>query len=348
MDDALVNVLATCDKEVKILTSPDGSEILLLPYGGRILGLFSAGSRENFFWTNPLLKKPETAITFFSGKDWQNTGGDRTWLAPEIDFFFPKFPDRTEYVQPRQLDPGNYAVRGVENQIELINECSLVPSRSKKEIQIRISKKIEPAPNPIRYEPMLESLFAVEYAGYTLISTLELLAPNDEATIGLWNLLQMPHTGTMLIPTFSRTNPNIYFGDLSEDDLIVGEHMVCYRMRAAGEQKIGVRAVCATGRVGYMRSGDAWSLVVRKFTVNPSGEYVDVPWQNSDDLGYGVQACNVNSGLGSFSELEYHVPAIGGKTGHDRCTDTTQVWAFRGAGEKIIRLAQFLLGRLAL
>ena len=50
------------------------------------------------------------------------------------------------------------------------------------------------------------------------------------------------------------------------------------------------------------------------------------------DLGYAVQACNIHSALGEFSELEYHVPAIGPGTGRMRSEDVSQTWAFRGTG----------------
>jgi hypothetical protein len=85
------------------------------------------------------------------------------------------------------------------------------------------------------------------------------------------------------------------------------------------------------------------TLIVRNFVVNPSGEYVDVPWRDPDDLGYSTQACNVNSALGAFSELEYHIPAIGGKTGRARCDDAAQVWAFCGPEEAIRAVAHCLL-----
>ena len=78
--------------------------------------------------------------------------------------------------------------------------------------------------------------------------------------------------------------------------MIIDDHLVRYRMRAQGEHKLGVRAVAVTGRVGYLHeAGDGlWSLIVRNFFVNPSGEYVDVPWGDTDDMGYSTQACNVN------------------------------------------------------
>jgi hypothetical protein len=65
-----------------------------------------------------------------------------------------------------------------------------------------------------------------------------------------------------------------------------------------------------------------------------------VPWDETQDFGYALQACNVSSGLGNFSELEYHVPAIGAGTGLVRCEDISQTWAFRGdrtAIERIVR-----------
>jgi len=52
----------------------------------------------------------------------------------------------------------------------------------------------------------------------------------------------------------------------------------------------------------------------------------------------------VNGALGCFSELEYHIPAIGYGTGCSRCDDEAQVWAYRGPGEAIRGIARSLLG----
>jgi hypothetical protein len=54
----------------------------------------------------------------------------------------------------------------------------------------------------------------------------------------------------------------------------------------------------------------------------------------------------VNSGLGQFSELEYHIPAIGAGTGRNRCDDVAQVWAFRGPQQRILAVTQALLSPL--
>ena len=125
---------------------------------------------------------------------------------------------------------------------------------------------------------------------------------------------------------------------------MVGDHLVRYRMRAAGEHKLGIRAAAITGRAGYLRvaEGEA-SLVVRNFTVNPSGEYVDVPWTETENFGFAFQACNVNSNLGAFSELEYHVPAAGSPNGISRSEDRSQLWAFRGPIAAVKSFARRLL-----
>jgi hypothetical protein len=62
-----------------------------------------------------------------------------------------------------------------------------------------------------------------------------------------------------------------------------------------------------------------------------------------EDRGYSTQACSVNSRWGEFSEMEYHVPAIGGNTGLRHIKDCSQLWAFRGWREDIETIARALL-----
>ena len=96
--------------------------------------------------------------------------------------------------------------------------------------------------------------------------------------------------------------------------------------------------------IGYLYpTANRHALIVRNFYVNPSGEYADVPWTEPDDRGYSTQACSVNSRWGEFSEMEYHVPAIGGDTGLDQTEDRSQLWAFRGSKEDIQKIARALL-----
>jgi uncharacterized protein DUF6786 len=340
----LIKTLKAVGKEVESWESPDGSRVLLLPHGGRVLGLFAPCDDENFLWTHAALTDVESAGTFYRGEQWHNSGGDRTWLAPEVDFFFPNYPQLDKYWQQRELDPGHFkAVRNNGN-FSLKNHASLLLSRPQCTIELEITKSVSAALNPLRYDTEGNTT-ATKYAGYTLRTTLQLRDMHgDDSKVGLWNLLQMPHGGDLLVPTVSRSVPKIYMGTIGPKDLIVGEHLVRYKMRASGEHKLGIRAVAITGRVGYIydAAGET-SLVIRNFAVNPSGEYVDVPWAEPSNFGFAFQACNVNSNLGAFSELEYHVPAVASRKAGSRCEDESQVWAFRGPKQTIKSIAGRLL-----
>jgi hypothetical protein len=348
MLNRLIHTLDAAGKPTELFTSPDGSAVLILPYGARVLGVFPPGSEQNFFWTHPALETVETAKAFYASEVWHNSGGDRTWLAPELDFFLPKYPDISfgSYWQPRQLDPGNYQVRREGGQTALVNRLSMTSSRTKASADLEITKSVGPAPNPLRHEPVWKDMEDVEYAGFTLHTTLQLLGNSGDSSlqVGLWDLMQMPHGGELLVSTYRRANAKLYFGSVGPEDLIVSDHLIRYRMRAVGEHKLGFRAIDMTGRVGYLYpAGGQTALVVRNFGVNPSGEYVDVPWTEEANLGFAGQTCNVNSALGAFSELEYHVPAIGKGTGGIRSDDLSQVWAFRGAPARIQAIAKTLL-----
>jgi hypothetical protein len=345
MLDQLSRVLDAAGKPVVVLTGAGGSRVLVLPHGGRVLGLFSAGSEDNFLWTNPVLRDAESARAFFASEVWCNTGGDRTWLAPENDFFCPDYPKSAPYVQPRQLDPGRYRCERTADGVRLVCDLELHSYRTREDLRLRIVKQIEPAANPFHHVPDLRRLAALPFAGYTLRSTLDARGKANRTVAGLWHLLQMPHGGRMLIPTRFRVNPTIYFGSFSKRDLAVGDRMIRYAMRSPGEHKIGVRAVALTGRAGYLYPcPTGWALIVRNFHVNPSGSYVDALPNAGPCPADAFQACNVsNEPLGHFSELEYHVPAIGGRTGQTRCEDVSQVWAFRGPLKTIRRVADCLL-----
>ncbi|MGD0224920.1 MAG: DUF6786 family protein [Terriglobia bacterium] len=341
----LRTVLSSTGKASELFVSSDGSRLLLVPYGGRVLGLYSRLNEENFYWTHPDLASADTAQGFFRSNGWHNMGGDRTWLAPEIDIFFPDFPRTDVYRPPPQLDPGGYQLVRTANGVRFVNRLEITLSRSGSKIELEIAKTWVPASNPLRRESTQSQLNDIEYAGYTQETSLTLLAGNDTAPVGIWNLLQLPHGGEFLLPTYAQSEPKIYFGSIGPGDLRVTEHLVRYRPSTFGIQKIGIRAVAAAGRFAYLYpSGNGWALVARNCFVNPSGEYVDVPWDSAGLIGepvYSLQACNVDNELGHFSELEYHAPAIGlsGKL----AVDVTQVWAFRGSWESLRWLVRNLV-----
>jgi hypothetical protein len=341
----LIDTLNGVGKSAWLERLADGSEVLILPYGGRILGLFAPASEENFLWTHPALDAAGSAAEFYRGDQWHNSGGDRTWLAPEVDIFFPNYPKTDVYFQPRQLDPGNWRTVADASGKRLVNRMCLTLSRSKAEVELELTKSIAPAVNPL-VDTSLAGSAGVEFAGYTLRTSLEILRGPSGTAVGLWNLLQMPHGGELFVATYSRSEPRAFFGKIPPGDLTADDRGIRYAMRASGEQKIGVRTLGVAGRIGYRytASDGRSALVVRNISVNPSGRYIDAPWDNPNETGFAVQACNVNSALGSFSELEHHAPAVEAGRGANRSDDLAQTWAFRGPADAIDRIAQCLLG----
>ena len=172
MHQPLIDTLNQVGKSTHVYHSPDGTEVLVLPYGGRILGLFSPESEENFFWTHSALESAAAAAEFYASDQWHNSGGDRTWLAPEVDFFFPQFPQTDLYWQPRALDPGDWQISVDAHAVRLVNRLTHRLSRFNAEVALEMTKSVSPALNPLRQERMRADISDVEYAGYTLRTSL--------------------------------------------------------------------------------------------------------------------------------------------------------------------------------
>lgn len=339
--------LAAVGKRTELIRFADRTRILILPHGGRVLGLFPPGDDKNFFWTHPALESADGVRGLYAGDAWPNPGGDRTWLAPERELFIADMRRPFEtYRAPATVDPGAYTAKQTGGQWRWKTRARVTLFRSRKTVGVELEKTMGPAPHPLRHEG--DFSLSAAYAGYTLHTSLRILSGLGKGgfPVGIWNLLQMPHGGRMLIPTFGRAEPTVFFGKISRRDLAVHTGMVRYHMRAKGNHKISLRAPAIMGRVGYVypSTGVNWNLVVRNFNVNPSGDYVDTPWDAPADRGHAFQACNVNSEIGCFSELEYHAPVAAQGTGGDTCREQSQVWAFRGRRQSIEAIARRLLG----
>lgn len=344
----LFSVLSEAGHSPLPLNLPDGSRLLLLPAGGRMLGLCPAGDDENFLWTNPALAAADSARAYFARGGWPNPGGDRTWLAPEFELFIGDLKRAPEtYAVPPALDPGAWqvtsAAAGAAVTLAATARLSLLQSR--RTVEARLEKTYLPAANP------LPALAGLRYAGYTQRATLELEPAAESATparLGVWNLLQLPPPGEMLIPTWSPVRPQVVFGVVAAAELETAPRLVRWRMGGpGGDAKIALKALPLAGRAGYVcraAAADSWSLVVRQFTVEPAGEYVDALWTDPANAGWVFQACCVRSGAERFNELEYHAPAVSSEPGRNRATDESQVWAFRGPAAAVAEAARLLLG----
>ena len=327
------------------LNGKDGS-LGVLPFGARVLVLSSGG--ENVFWTNPDLGDAQKAAQLLTPTAWPNSGGDRTWIAPEAQLHISNLDDAwNTYQTPAAVDPGNYQVSGDSHQIDMKNVTRVHLHHENVDCDVEVGRNVRLAPNPLRGEPGAKSLIkATKYAGYELTARLAMASGADKVRLALWSAIQVPAGGEIIIPTNKRSAPRHYFGLREAPMLRATSQAVHFVIDAHVQHKIGVRAADVTGRVGYLRPlGDGRSsLVVRSFHVNPSGDYIDVPWDDSKDEGYAIQCYN-DSGEGkTFGEMECHSPGIGRGTGRSKAKDISQLWAYVGESEAVQEIATWLLG----
>ena len=115
-----------------------------------------------------------------------------------------------------------------------------------------------------------------------------------------------------------------------------------------GSYSVVARSMLNGALLAFQENAEASGAVaLEPVVVNPSGDYIDTPWDAPDEVGYAFQSYNGGS-LGAFGELEYHTPAIGGNSGRDSCRDTSQLWAFSGPPTLIRKIAGHLLGEESL
>ena len=328
------------------LSAPGRGSLMVLPFGGRVIGLFAEPQGENFFWVNPALAEADSAKAFLAGAGWVHTGGDRTWVSPEAEFHVGDLADPWgTYAVPRAIDPGQYMASMLGGSIGLQNRARVKFHRSKAECQVEIEKWVRLIANPLRAEPWFGEIADVAYAGYELTTTLSQADARTAPPISLWSLAVVPPTGWMIVPTLGETKVRDLFEPTGPERLAATRHAVHFLIDGREQHKIAVRALALRGRAGYLRTASPQrsTLLVRNFVVNPSGDYIDTPWDAPDEVGYAFQSYNGGS-LGAFGELEYHTPAIGGNSGRDSYRDTSQLWAFSGPPNLIRKIAGYLLG----
>jgi hypothetical protein len=338
----LLRSLTQAGKELLPVTLPNGTRLLLLPQSGRLLGLHPDDEGPNFLWTNPALALAESAKAYFARTGWANPGGDRTWLAPEIELFIGdvKQATATYAVQPA-LDPGRWTLTSATaTDVSLASESRVRLHRQNRDVGVRLTKQYRMAANP------LSDVAGLQYAGYTLVTTLEVEPLFDlPVRLGIWNLLQLPQPGAMLIQTDAPAHPRVVFGEPAAGELMVAPNLVRWNMAPpGGDTKISLKPQSLTGRAGHLREARGiCDLVVREFAVGAECDYVDALWEPPHEAGWAFQACCVRNGAECFNELEYHVPAATNVAGRHVSRDESRVWAFRGPKDAIDQAARLLL-----
>ena len=78
--DGLFDALKSAGKDTVVLKD----KVMVLPFGGRVIGLYPEADL-NAFWVNKGLLSKDTSAGFFAGEGWLNMDGERSWISPEVE-----------------------------------------------------------------------------------------------------------------------------------------------------------------------------------------------------------------------------------------------------------------------
>ena len=319
-----------------------GDSILVLPFGGRILGVYPDGEK-NMFWVNADLMQADTARSFFAADGWLNTGGDRTWISPEMETHCPDmdgYPGNTDV--PGSVDPGAYQVcEAGKSSVKLVSGMAVRFHRSGQNINLDVEKEVV-----MRDKPPMTLPPGVSFAGYQARCTLRIAEPvSGPMRPGLWNLIQVPGGGEIVIPVKPGVAPREFIGD--PVFTLEGN-----RLRALVETdasfKFSIKAGQSRGSMVYINTAcDPASLVVRKYHVGDESRYADFPCNDPGDPGYLTEIYIDDGAYGGFGEMEYHSPAIDVAGGETEVRDSSEVWAFSGPAQAVRNLSEAILRETA-
>lgn len=331
------------------LALQDGAFVVVLEYGGRILGPFLAEDEGSIFWLNRVWQDPDAFASFVAAREW-NLGGERVWIAPEIQY---SVRDRNDFwgtvACPPEVDPGHYTLESSPGGCALHQTCTLqaynLASGSK---ELTIQRTMRPAANPLlaldRFDQLMQD---VVYAGYEHAVTIS-ESRQDEILSEGWALIQLNPGGDLLMPASPELEAVDYFAPVDAAHQVIDRDSGVVRVKISGRRqfKVGYKACHLFGRIGYVNQlhNDRWYLLVRNFFNNPSVPYAEEPPHLPGCHGHSVHVYNDDGSLGGFGELEMMGQTIGGGTGRSTSSDQFLSWLFVGLEASVQRLARHLLG----
>jgi hypothetical protein len=335
------------------LSLQDDVSIVVSQRGGRILGPFlplaetDVKGSASVFWINDVFAQPDLFHAFLNTGDW-NLGGERIWMAPEIQY---SIHDRTDYwgtlVWPPQVDPGDYTLERVgDDACRLSQEMTLEAHNiASGEKHLRLERTVRPAEDPLRtlrsYEDLVDGVI---FAGYEHVVTLS-EAATDDILSEAWSLVQLNPGGQLIIPASPRVGFVDYYEPVGTLQTIHPDHV---RLQITGrhQYKLGYKAAHVTGRMGYvnrLEDGRLY-LIVRSFYSNPSRPYGEEPGHLPGWNGYAIHVYNDDGNAGGFGEMECNCQPIGGPAGRSESTDELMLWLYVGAADQIRQIGVHLLG----
>ncbi len=321
--------------------------LLISQRGGRVFGPFLTPDSESLFWMTPAFASAEDFGAFVAAGEW-NLGGERVWIAPEIQY---GVRDRADFWNslslPPQMDPGNWTLAQDGEAWTLSQFLTLdAYNLARGQKTLHVERRIYPAADPLRgLHNHSQLLDGVTFAGYAQTVTLS-ETQTDAIMSESWDLVQLNPGGELLIPATPGVGYSDYFEPIDAVYQTIDAHGVRLRITGDRRYKVGYKAAHIFGRLGYVNALDDERayLMVRNFFNNPSAPYVEEPAACAGCRGHSVHVYNDGGKFGGFGELECNGQTVGGETGRASSTDTFVLWLYVGSWENITDITQHLLG----
>jgi len=321
--EKLIQILEAGRQSAAVL----GGKVVVTPFGGRILGLFP-GSGKNLLWVNEQFLSDPAA--FFMQDDWRNIGGDRTWIAPELET--NGNPNLPGYEVQRTMDPGSYKVVSSSGG-EVVMEGTPIPHFKTLNIDapLKLTKTVR-----LLTAPPVPAGRGVACAGYEQMISLTAAEPLSAGVKpGAWNILQVPVGGEIHVPVKRKTAPRAFIGKPVFQCLT---NEVVSTVKAKDSFKFCIHADDSRGMIFYLNTNDPdqATLLMRTFCIGPAACYSDVPGDDPTASGYMTQIYVAGAASGGFGEMEYHAPCLCAE--RTSVKDVSQVWGFIGPADAIVKL----------
>ena len=342
----ILEVFAYCGMKCEVLSVGEGWQVIVSEHGGHIFGPFSDSCPEGIFWIPEAVRDREKYKELIDQKIW-NIGGDRVWIAPEIQF---NITDRSRFREtlntPKTIDPGSYRMTRDGDRIHLNMELDLTSYNTVTgSLHADFHRMIHPAKNPLRKLPMFEELMeGLSYCG--LEEVIDLKVSGDEGILAeSWDLLQIRPKGTLFIPMYCPLRGTDHYEPAGDHETVT-ENGILLRITGDSRYKIAYRSAVMTGRFGYLADSDSDTsvLVIICYPNNPSAMYSEQPPLIEGDTGYSIHVYNDDGNSGGFAEMECNMLTVGSPTGIDHSTDRLTKWVFTGSKERLKAAAKILLG----
>ncbi len=330
-----------------ILPLQNGMKAIISQRGGRIFGPF-IDEGPSLFWVNKGFAEPEAFKEFLHSGHW-NLGGDRIWIAPEVQY---NASDRKDFFGtfhlPEEMDPGHYTLEQTDKGQWRLHQNFMMEAHSlangKKDLTI--DRIIQPVEDPLRNLKNYHDLIRdVQYAGYEQNITLT-ESRLDDIVSETWSLIQLNPGGRLVISSTPCVEVHDYYRPIDDTLMTLYPHYVNLKITGDRQYKVGFKSPHLFGRIGYFNTweGNQSYLVVRNFFNNPSGAYTEEIDRIPGVHGFSIHVYNDDGGLGGFGELECNEQAIGSYSGRSESNDQLVLWIYIGETSQVKTIGLNLLG----